>query len=307
MQNALSYLSAIVASLCWAVAPVIAVGPIQKLGILAYAQVRFIVATFIVVLVAMITSTWDGLTSTPFSSLITLFGSSLVGILLADTLLVSAIGKAGPRRASILYSTSSPITLLSGSYMLGEYPSSRQILGFVICLVGIYLAIFFRGVSAQKVASSEKTPGDRDVIVGIVAGLGAALFQALGLIALKAAMLHLALPSAPVAALRLAMAAVLANLLILPRWSTPSSRAKFDKHTVLRIFGAAFVAYGVGSVLFTFSVAHTRNVAIVGLLSSLAPVLVLPVVWLQSGVRPSGASWIGAAVAVGGVSVIVTA
>ena len=103
------------------------------------------------------------------------------------------------------------------------------------------------------------------------------------------------------------MAAVLANLLILPRWSTPSSRAKFDKHTVLRIFGAAFVAYGVGSVLFTFSVAHTRNVAIVGLLSSLAPVLVLPVVWLQSGVRPSGASWIGAAVAVGGVSVIVTA
>ena len=306
MQDVLSYLSAIVASLCWAVAPVIAVGPIQKLGILAYAQVRFIVATFIVVLVAMITSTWDGLTSIPFSSLITLFGSSLAGILLADTLLVSAIGKAGPRRASILYSTSSPITLLSGTYMR-EYPSSRQILGFVICLVGIYLAIFFRGVSAQKVASSEKTTGDRDVIVGIVAGLRAALFQALGLIALKTAMLDLALPSAPVAALRLAMAVVLANLLVLPRWSTRSSRAKLDKHTVLRIFGAAFVAYGVGSALFTFSVAHTRNVAIVGLLSSLAPVLVLPVVWLQSGVRPSGASSIGAAVAVGGVSVIVTA
>lgn len=46
------------------------------------------------------------------------------------------------------------------------------------------------------------------------------------------------------------------------------------------------------------------KVGIVGTLSALSPVLILPVLWATTGARPSATSWLGALIAVAGMGLI---
>jgi uncharacterized membrane protein len=49
---------------------------------------------------------------------------------------------------------------------------------------------------------------------------------------------------------------------------------------------------------------HGGNVGIVSTLSSMTPVLILPMVWLRTGERPSMSAWLGAALAILGTGLI---
>jgi uncharacterized membrane protein len=51
---------------------------------------------------------------------------------------------------------------------------------------------------------------------------------------------------------------------------------------------------------------RTGNVGIVSTLSSITPVLVLPMVWLRTGQRPAAAAWLGAALVIAGTALIST-
>jgi drug/metabolite transporter (DMT)-like permease len=48
----------------------------------------------------------------------------------------------------------------------------------------------------------------------------------------------------------------------------------------------------------------TGNVGIVTTLSSMTPIMILPMVWLRSGVAPRREAWFGAALAVAGTAAI---
>ncbi|MFB2552061.1 EamA family transporter, partial [Ensifer soli] len=49
---------------------------------------------------------------------------------------------------------------------------------------------------------------------------------------------------------------------------------------------------------------HEGDVGIVATLSSMTPVVVLPMVWLRTGERPPARAWLGAALAIAGTALI---
>ena len=65
----------------------------------------------------------------------------------------------------------------------------------------------------------------------------------------------------------------------------------------------AFIGLGLGMTLLMFALAGGK-VGIISTLSATSPVLILPMLWLRTGQRPTGASWLGAAIACAGMALI---
>lgn len=76
-----------------------------------------------------------------------------------------------------------------------------------------------------------------------------------------------------------------------------------------RIFGMVvvngFLAMAVGMTLIMYAL-KWGEVGTVALLSSTTPVMVLPLIWLFTIIRPAPSAWIGAALAVAGTGLIVS-
>jgi uncharacterized membrane protein len=64
-----------------------------------------------------------------------------------------------------------------------------------------------------------------------------------------------------------------------------------------------FIAMGVGMTLILLALKH-GDVGTVGILSSVSPVLVLPLLWLRLGRAPARGAWIGAALTVLGTTLV---
>lgn len=67
--------------------------------------------------------------------------------------------------------------------------------------------------------------------------------------------------------------------------------------------GAAFFGTGLGMSLLMAALAH-GNVGIVSTLSSMTPIVILPMLWLRTGVAPPPLAWAGALLAVAGTALI---
>ncbi len=66
---------------------------------------------------------------------------------------------------------------------------------------------------------------------------------------------------------------------------------------------SAFVGTALGMSLLLAAL-HRGNVGIVSTLSSMTPILVLPMVWIRSRKRPTGTAWFGALLAIAGTALI---
>src|SRR6201986_656216 len=71
----------------------------------------------------------------------------------------------------------------------------------------------------------------------------------------------------------------------------------------LRSAARGLLGMGVGMTLVLFALSG-QPVGIVSTLSSTTPVVILPLLWWTSGVRPAPAAWMGAACAVVGAAAI---
>ena len=66
---------------------------------------------------------------------------------------------------------------------------------------------------------------------------------------------------------------------------------------------SGLLAMVMGMTLLMFAL-QGGKVGIVSTLSALSPVLILPVLWVMTGARPSATSWAGALIAVAGMALI---
>nr|WP_281409348.1 EamA family transporter [Microvirga terricola] len=64
-----------------------------------------------------------------------------------------------------------------------------------------------------------------------------------------------------------------------------------------------FIGYVVGMSMLMMALTAT-SVAIASTLSSMAPVAILPMLWLRTGVQPAWQAWCGALVAIAGIAII---
>jgi drug/metabolite transporter (DMT)-like permease len=234
--------------------------------------------------------------------------SSLFGIIIASTCYFAAIYAAGPRQTALLFALASPFSLFLGYAFLGETISAQQGVGVALVLAGILLAIGVRRrepVAATELAATNaveaaKSEGRR--WIGISLGVVTAIGQALGSLFARPAMEAGAEPLAAMA-VRSGVAAIFFVALALVPFAALRKPYAFRRSDLGIAVASSFFGTGFGMSLLLAALA-TGNVGIVTTLSSMTPVMILPMVWLRSGVAPRREAWFGALLAVAGTAAI---
>ncbi|WP_434614938.1 DMT family transporter [Azospirillum sp. B2RO_4] len=310
-------MAALGAALCWAAGGLIAIGPVRVLGSIAFNRVRLTIVATALLIATTLMGGWHTLDT---GSALTLALSGLLGIVVGDMALFWSLSRLGPRRNVVIYAANAPLTALLAYALLGEALGPWTVLGVALVTLGVMLAVALRSGSTH---SWEAIQGS--LLAGVSVCLLAAVGQAAGSIIAKPVMAAGADPIAS-AAVRVTTAALMFTAigalsalrgggaaaaggglaggvfggmlggLLLPRGLTPK--------LMLQIAGNGLLGVGLGMTLLLVGLAH-GNAGVVATLSALSPVLILPMMWLLTGQRPALGAWVGAAVAVAGVALIV--
>lgn len=243
-----------------------------------------------------------------------LAASGFSGIIIASTTYFGAIYAAGPRVTALLFSLTSPIALLLGYAVLGETVSARQGAGVACVLAGIVLAIGmprrFGGTGRGEPVVAVDAPlphaapvaPSRTFGLGIALGIVTAIGQAVGSLLARPAMAAGVEPFTAMA-VRAGVSAVFFTLILAVPVAALHRPYRFRLADLGLGVGSAFFGTGLGMSLLMAALAR-GNVGIVSTLSSMTPVVILPMVWLRSGKAPSPNAWIGAGLAVFGTALI---
>ncbi|PWC55188.1 DMT family transporter [Azospirillum sp. TSO22-1] len=291
----LANLAALGAALCWSAGGLIAVAPVRAIGSVAFNRIRMIIVFAMLSLAATLTGGWATLDT---SALAWLALSGAVGIFLGDTALFWALGRLGPRRNVVIYATNAPITALLGWLLLGEVLAPLTLLGIGLVTVGVMLAVALRGGSHDL--ESVRGP----LLAGVGVCLIAALCQAGGSILAKPALTAGADPVAG-AAVRVGMSGLLLWLGALrPGRRAGVLFAGLTPRIVALTAANGFVGLGLGMTLLMIGLKF-GDAGVAATLSATSPVLILPMLWALTRQPPRPGAWIGAALAVAGVMLIV--
>jgi len=290
--------AALMAALCWAVGGLIAVTPVNRLGPTGFNRIRMPLAFIMLSVIAFFTGGW---TNVDFSYIWYIFFSSIIGIFLGDSALFYTMNKMGPRRTSILFATSAPMTAIISFIVFGEKLSFPQIAGCSIVLFGVFLAIVF-GTTANQNHKWEQVKGS--ALLGVLTGLISALCQASSAIIIKPVM---ALGADPISisALRVGISSV---FVIIYSWIRRNrlNSSVYSKPTIGLVAWIAccgFIGMGLGMTFLLFGLSK-GEAGIIITLAATTPVMMLPLIWFKTGERPALGSWFGAILTVVGSGIL---
>ena len=219
---------------------------------------------------------------------------------LGDNCLYISYQKIGPRMGILFCMTSSVLgALLLERFIIGGWPSLGQMLGMTTILLGATLAL----------APQERLDLGREALkIGVPVAILGGLLQALGAVTARwgysLSELPNALEASVVPTFLRGVGSVVGLLLIgrfpLGKWL--KKVAKEGRLAPLIIFSTL-----MGPVLgvFCYQVAlQSHNSAVVQSVICTLPLLMVPVTWIFEGDRPSGRSFLGVLVAVGGMAIL---
>lgn len=289
-------LAALGTATCWATTGLIASDAIRALGAFHFNLIRQVFVTLILACVVLATGA-GGLPG--LQGVVLLAVSGLVGILLGDTLNFAAVGRLGPRRAGAIFALNAPMAAVLGWALLGERLGGQAWIGIAVTVAGVALAILGRPTSGAH--RLEQVWGG--LRIGVLFGLGAALGQAAGTLIARPYMAGGLDPYLGslirVGASGLAMG-VLATLPL-----APPRPVEVSRKVLVLTAATALIGLLLGMTLFLYALQGSQT-GIIATLSATSPVIILPLLWLRTGQRPSAKSWAGAALAVAGLALIFT-
>ncbi len=296
MTLPLHELAALGTAVCWATTGIFAADAVRVLGPFYFNLIRQVFVTGLLALVVLVFGSWD-LPGWHVVLILTLSG--VIGILIGDTLNFAAMSRIGPRRTGAIFALNAPMTAVLGWALLGESLSLRAISGIALTATGVALAIMGR---PRSNAHRFETLHGR-LLIGFLLGLGAALGQAVGSLIARPVMEAGVDPYLAsllrVGASGLAMGVISVSPLGPPAPPRPSG------YVLWLTAGTAVIGLLIGMTLFLYALQGSKT-GIIATLSATSPVIILPLLWLRTGQRPSALSWCGAALAVMGLALIFT-
>ncbi|MFM2388717.1 MAG: hypothetical protein RLZZ437_272 [Pseudomonadota bacterium] len=287
-------LAALGTATCWATTGLFASDAIRALGPFWFNLIRQI---FVAMLLAAIVLATGAAQNVPPAQLGVLALSGLLGILLGDTLNFAAVGRLGPRRAGAIFALNAPMAAILGWALLGEVLSLQAAFGIGLAAFGVALAVL--GRPRADAHRFESLTGA--LLTGVLFGLGAALGQAVGSLIARPVMaggLDPYLASLIRVGASGAMMALLVTTPLAPRRPSPITPG-----VLVLTLATALIGLALGMTLFLYALQGPET-GIVATLSATSPVIILPLLWLRTGQRPSWLSWTGALLTVVGLALI---
>ena len=282
----ISVLLALGAALSWTMAALVSHRPATELGSLHFNRLRMIAATLIMGTILVISGRPFDIPMVFWTPIIL---SALAGAVLGDFFLFAALRRIGPRRSNILFATNAVFAALLGWMFLGEAVSVTVGVAILCGFSGVVLAVIY-GKQRDLLHQWERiTP---PLWIGVVFGLLAAVCQAFGVVFVRPVM---AAGIDPVA-VTLARAAVgaIAFWAIFPFDRSRRSEPIVPTGPVLALTALnGLFGLGVGAAMLMAAL-EFGTVAMVTILSSTTPVMILPFIWIRTGSMPPPAAWLGA-------------
>ena len=223
--------------------------------------------------------------------------SGIIGLVLGDAFLFQAFVWIGPRRSTLLMSLVPIISAMSAWIFLGERLNVIEIVAVGLTVGGIVWVVSERG-------NANEVPSDRrHYWLGVLAGIGGAMGQALGLVASKKGMAGNFAPLSANLIRMMVAVTVMWSYTLLRGKGGHTLRALSDRKASLFILGGAIAGPFLGVWLSLVAVKLTR-VGIAATLMALPPVFVLLPSWWIFKDRISLQTVVGTAIAIGGVAII---
>lgn len=295
----LAELAALTAATMWAFTGLITQPIVHHFGATATNRYRITAAGTVLILLSSLFGLWSSLNMDGLGLLVL---SGFIGIFIGDTALMQALGRIGPRRNAILFSTNAPIAAGMGFIWLGETMSASTLFGCALVLAGVMIAIWWgkRPAGANGEHRTEQVTGS--LWLGVSIGLLAATCQATGAILAKPALLEGADPIAA-SAIRVGFAALcMWAMRALPvQWG--KAKQPMSWHWGMRSFVSANLGLVIGMTLLVYALKH-GEVGLVTTLSATSPILILPILWVITGSRPNRYAWLGSLAVVAGCGFI---
>lgn len=294
MTIPLHELAALGTATCWAITGLISADAVHALGAFHFNLIRQAFVTFLLAIIVWITGAWAGQTTT---TIVILAASGIIGILVGDTLNFAAVGRIGPRRAGAIFALNAPMAALLGWVVLGEALTLQAILGICITASGVAVAILGRPrANAHRLEALRGT-----ILIGLLLGLGAAFGQAAGSLIARPIMTGGMDPY--LASLFRVGASGLAMGLLATTSFAPPRPEKVSRGILVLTAATAFIGLLIGMTLFLYALQGSKT-GIIATLSATSPVIILPLLWLRTGQRPTALSFGGALLAIIGLALI---
>jgi len=290
-------LLALGAALCWAVGSLFSARAASRMGTIGFNRWRLVFACSVLWLAVGISGRWSPLA---WSDAALLSLSGLVGICIGDTALFACMNRLGPRRSGVLFACHALFSALLAWWFLGETLWGAALAGSILLIGGVMVAVLW-GRRDTETHVWEVTRGR--LLVGVGLGLTAALCQALATLMVKPLMAA-GVDALAGSAVRLGAALALHLAVRTSRYAPAQLNAPLQLTDLRNTFFSAAIAMGLGMTLILLAL-QDGPANLVGLFSSVSPVLLLPMLWVAYRARPATGAWWGAGMAVAGTGLIV--
>lgn len=294
MSLPLHELAALGTATCWAPTGLISADAVRALGPFHFNLIRQGLVTVLLALIVAATGVW---VSPSWATIAILGISGVIGILIGDTLNFAAVGRIGPRRAGAVFALNAPMAALLGWVILGEALSLQAVAGICITAGGVAVAILGRPrADAHRLETVQGV-----LLTGLLFGLGAALGQAAGSLIARPIM-HGGMDPYLASLFRVGASGLAMGVLSVTAFAPPRP-SMITKGALILTAATAILGLLIGMTLFLFALQGSQT-GIIATLSATSPVIILPLLWLRTGQRPTMVSFIGAALAVVGLGLI---
>lgn len=289
-------LLALGAAVCWALTSVMSAVPAKHLGTFAFTRWRMSLVLIMLVPVVLVSGSWRTLS---WADCGVMAISGFVGIFVGDTALFGAMNRLGPRRTSVLFATHAFFSAVLGMWLLGEHIKPQAMLGGALVMGGVMTAILL-GRRKDETHALENDSGHWGQ--GVALGLLAALCQASSSLIAKPVM---ATGVDPVAAttVRVTATCIAQFILLWSGWSVARAQNPANFRILMYVGWVGFLGMGLGMSMILLALRH-GDVGMVAILSSVSPVLVLPLLWMRLGRAPAPGAWLGAGLTVLGTALV---
>jgi drug/metabolite transporter (DMT)-like permease len=289
------------ASLFWTVTPILLASAGRRIGPYFVNLLRLTLAAAMLAVVAAVATGWHdtNLLRIPLNSVLWFVTSGITGLVFGDLFYLKALTTIGPRRTSQLVVLSPVATVVISWTLIGEKLSFFELAGIAVILAGIAYA---NKPEAEHAVTAE--PG-RFSLKGLVFGITGSLLQGAG--AVMARQAFLAAPETdPFIAtfIRVAAAGMAVLFIATVRGKLTEGFRKFREPGIpLRLFLGTLSGPVLGMMLYV-SAFKFALAGMVSTMSSLSPLLILPVISFRYRVTIRKEAVIGTVLAVCGVALM---
>ncbi|MDP5150331.1 DMT family transporter [Rheinheimera baltica] len=295
--NLLSYeYLALLAAACWALGSLLSAQAATHLGAFCFTRWRMLCAGIMLWCIAAYTGGWQSLSLSSSSLLIV---SGVIGIFIGDTALFASMNRLGPRRAGVLFATHALFSVVLAYFFLGERQWGWTLTGSSLLMSGVMIAIFF---GKRKTEQHAWEANQSQLKSGVALGLLAALCQAVATLMLKPLM-ETDIDAIAASAVRMTTAFVLHQVIFMLGFQVARAYLPMTKQVFLLVLTNAALSMVLGMTLILYALRY-GDAGLVAILSSVSPVIVLPLLWLVYKRAPALGAWLGALLTIAGTILI---